>query len=274
MAATLGSYLASPSRLHYGLWSYRWFDSPSALFPGVTALALGALAFLSGSALRDPRARMCLAMGVCGVLLSLGPKMPGYGLLFTYVPIFRVVRVTSSFGYLGLAGLAMVAGYGVVELRRRVTARAWPWVAAAVLTLVAVEPMAAPLELSPFDGIPRIYDLVRAERDAVIVELPFYTSAAGFAQARYMLNATRHWQPMLNGYSGYRPPSYYENARALESFPSPDSIAWLQQRGVTHVFVQMGAYDAGMGERLARLPALHEVASDRGVTLFQLVPGR
>ena len=97
MAATLGSYLASPSRLHYGLWSYRWFDSPSALFPGVTALALGGLAFLRGTALRDPRARMCLAMGVCGVLLSLGPKVPGYTLLFTYIPIFRVVRVTSSF---------------------------------------------------------------------------------------------------------------------------------------------------------------------------------
>ncbi|MEQ1910586.1 MAG: PA14 domain-containing protein [Vicinamibacterales bacterium] len=274
MAATLGSYLASPSRLHYGLWSYRWFASPSALFPGVTALALGGTAFLRGRALRDPRARMCLVMGMCGVLLSLGPKVPGYTLLFNYIPIFRVVRVTSSFGYLGLAGLAMVAGYGVVELRRLVAPRAWPFAAAAILTLVTVEPLAAPLELSPFAGVPRIYDVVRAERDAVVAELPFYTTAAGFAQARYMLNSTRHWRPMLNGYSGYRPPSYYENASALESFPSPDSIAWLQRRGVTHVFVQMGAYDAGMGERLAAVPALREIASDRGITLLRLVPGR
>lgn len=270
MAATLGSWLASPSRLHYGLWSYRWFDSPSALFPGVTAVVLALLAFLRGTAWRDPRARMCLVMGVSGVLLSLGPKVPGYTLLFTLVPIFRVVRVVSSFGYIGLVGLAMVAAYGVVELRRVLSPAAWPIAAAAILVLVTIEPMSAPLELSPFTGVPRIYDRLRGERDALVVELPFYTTSAGFAQARYMLNSTRHWKPMLNGYSGFRPPSYYENADALAAFPSASSIAWLQQRGVTHVFVQMGAYGDEMPSQLAAIPALGEVASDRGITLFRL----
>ena len=142
----------------------------------------------------------------------------------------------------------------------------------AVLVLVTIEPLSAPLELSPFTGIPRIYDRLRGERDALVVELPFYTTSAGFAQARYMLNSTRHWQPMLNGYSGYRPPSYYENADALAAFPSAPSISWLQQRGVTHVFVQMGAYDDEMSSRLAAVPALSEVASDRGITLFVLAP--
>ena len=270
MAATLGSWLASPSRLHYGLWSYRWFDSPSALFPGVTAMVLAALAFLRGTAWRDPRARMCLAMGVSGVLLSLGPKVPGYTLLFMMVPIFRVVRVVSSFGYIGLVGLAMVAGYGVVELRRVLSPRMWPFAAAAILAFVTIEPLSAPLELSLFTGIPRIYDRLRGERDALVVELPFYTTSAGFAQARYMLNSTRHWKPMLNGYSGFRPPSYYENAEALAAFPSASSIAWLQQRGVTHVFVQMGAYGDEMPSQLAAIQALREVASDRGVTLFRV----
>ena len=44
--------------------------------------------------------------------------------------------------------------------------------------------------------------------------------------------------------------------------------------GRTHVFVQMGAYDAGMGGGLASVPALHQIASDRGVTLFRLAPER
>ena len=75
---------------------------------------------------------------------------------------------------------------------------------------------------------------------------------------------------MLNGYSGYRPQSFYDTAEHLKSFPSAESIAWLQQKGVTHLFVQMGAYDEGMPARLGAIPVLHEMASDRGVTLYRL----
>jgi hypothetical protein len=274
MSATLGSYLASPSRLHYGLWSYRWFDSPSALFPGVTALILAAASFMRLTAVRDRRARMCLIVGISGVLLSLGPKVPGYTVLFTLVPIVRVVRVVSSFGYIALMGLAMMAAYGVVELRRILPARVWPIGAGAVLLLVTVEPLAAPLELSPFSGVPRIYDRLRSEPAAVVIELPFYTTSAGFAQARYMLNSTRHWRPMLNGYSGYRPPSFYDTADAVQPFPAASSIQWLRQRGVTHVFVHLDAYDEGMAARLAAIPALREVASERAVTLYRLTEMR
>jgi hypothetical protein len=270
MSATLGSYLASPSRLHYGLWSYRWFDSPSALFPGVTAMLLAAASFMRLTAVRDRRARMCLVVGISGVLLSLGPKVPGYTVLFTLVPIMRVVRVVSSFGYIALMGLAMVAGYGVVELRRIVPVRAWAIVAGAVLLLVTIEPLAAPLELSPFSGVPRIYDRLRSEPGAVVIELPFYTASAGFAQARYMLNSTRHWRPMLNGYSGYRPPSFYDTADSVQQFPAASSIEWLRQHGVTHLFVHLDAYDETMAARLAAIPALHEVASERAVTLYRV----
>ena len=270
MSATLGSYLASSSRFHYSLWSERFFSNPSALFPGITAVTTALFAFRRGTALRDPRARMSLAVCVFGVLLSFGPKIPGYMLLFTYVPIFRVVRVVSSFGYIGLMGLAMVAGFGMAELRRVVSARVWPVVAGAVLVLAVFEPMAAPLELVPFRGISPIHDLVRAERPALVVELPFWTQGAGFQQVPFMLNSTRHWQPMLNGYSGYRPQSFYDTAEQVKSFPSAESIAWLQQKGVTHLFVQMGAYDEGMPARLGAIPVLHEMASDRGVTLYRL----
>ena len=270
MSATLGSYLASSSRFHFSVWSERFFSNPSALFPGVTAVVVALFAFRRGTALRDPRARMSLAVCVFGVLLSFGPKIPGYMLLFTYVPIFRVVRVVSSFGYIGLMGLAMVAGFGMTELRRVVSARVWPVVASVVLVLAVFEPMAAPLELVPFRGISPIHDLVRAESPALVVELPFWTQGAGFQQVPFMLNSTRHWQPMLNGYSGYRPQSFYETAEQVRSFPSAASIAWLQQKGVTHVFVQMGAYDEGMPARLGAIPVLHEMASDRGVTLYRL----
>ena len=41
-----------------------------------------------------------------------------------------------------------------------------------------------------------------------------------FANARYMLNSTRHFKPLLNSYSGFVPASYYEHYTAVGSFPS------------------------------------------------------
>ena len=270
LAATLGSYLASPSQLHYGLWSYRWFNSPSALFPGVTATVLAIVAVLRGRVFTDRQARIGFAVLVCGVLLSLGPKVPGYSLLFTYVPIYRVVRVVSSFGYLALVGLAIVAGYGLLELRALLSPRGWRATAAVVLVLAFIEPLAAPLELVRFSGVPRVYDLLEDQPDAVIAEVPFYTASAGFQQARYMLNSTRHWRPMLNGYSGYRPASYYRTAEALADFPSAASVEWLRRQGVTHLFVHLDAYADGVTARLAAMPGVREVAADRGIVLYRL----
>ncbi|MFN7981398.1 MAG: PA14 domain-containing protein [Vicinamibacterales bacterium] len=270
LAASLASYLSSPSRLHYGLWSHKWFGESSALFPGVTAMCLAALALVRGTAFRDARARMCLAMGITGVLLSFGAHIPGFAWLFAHVAFLRVVRVVSSYGYLGLVGLAVVAAYGVIELSRMVPTRAWALTLTSVVVLVTLEPMAAPLELSPFDGTRRIYDRLRGETSGVVIELPFYTESAGFAQARYMLNSTRHWRPMLNGYSGYRPPSYYATADAVSSFPSPQSLAWLADHGVTHVFVNLGAYDEEMPHRIEASGRLRALSTDRGTTLYQL----
>jgi hypothetical protein len=274
LSATLASYLASPSRLHYGLWSYRFFDSPSALFPGVTASLLATASFLRWTAIRDPRARMALLVTIASVLLSLGPKIPGYGTLFEWVPIFRVVRVVARFGYLALMGIAVLAGFGAVEVRRLANPRAWPLLAAVLLVLVTLEPLAAPLELLPYSGVSRIYDRLRATEHAVVIELPFQTIAAGFEQAHYMLNSTRHWKPMLNGYSGFRPPSFYETADAVQSFPSAASISWLRRHGVTHVFVHLDGVAPGMEGRLAATPDLHQIASDRLIRLYEIAPAR
>jgi hypothetical protein len=102
------------------------------------------------------------------------------------------------------------------------------------------------------------------------MESPQPTASAGFAQARYMLDSTRHWKPMLNGYSGFRPQSFYDTAEAVQTFPAPQSIAWLQGRGVTHVFVHLDGLEPGMEGRLAATPGLHQIASDRMIRLYEV----
>lgn len=268
-AASWGDYMSSPSRMHFAAWSHRWFTG-AALFPGFVALALGALAVVSGRAWSDPRARMCLAVAVCGVLLSFGTKLPGYAALYDALPLLRAVRAVSRFGYLGLMGLAFLAGFGIVELRRRLPSRAWGPAAAALVTLAAAEPLVAPIHFSRFDRIPAIYDTIAGEPGVVVAELPMPGGFGWFGNARYMLNSTRHWKPMLNGYSGFAPPSFHEHAAALADFPQDASVAALQDIGVTHVFVHLAGYTAGQRAVMDRAPALTRIAEDDRIVLYRV----
>jgi len=270
-AANWSDYLTTPARLHGWLWS-RHFTSFTSLFPGAAGLGLAAVAVATRVAFRDARARMCLALGIVGFVLSFGPKAPGYAALFDMVPLLHAVRAPSRFGYLVIIGVALLAGFGAVELRRRLPARHWAPMASLLIVLAIVEPLAAPLYLAPFTGVPLIYDQLRDVPDALVVELPFPTSRAVFHNAKYMLNSTRHWKPMLNGYSGFVPGSYHEHFAQISSFPAAPAIEALRRLKVTHLFVHTEAFhpDVDIIQHLAREPALTEVARELPVVLYRL----
>jgi hypothetical protein len=50
--------------------------------------------------------------------------------------------------------------------------------------------------------------------------MPFWWAPTDVPRnADYMLGATRHWKPLLNGYSGFTPASYRRRADILWYFP-------------------------------------------------------
>src|SRR6185436_13160010 len=65
--ASWRDYLATGGRLHFAWWSQRFYEGRTALFPGLTALGLAAVALLSRRTIRDPRVRMAIAMGALGL---------------------------------------------------------------------------------------------------------------------------------------------------------------------------------------------------------------
>ena len=240
-SASWRDYLITPSRVHSLVWT-PGVSEGTALFPGAIGLALTLLALLRGGALKDPRARMCLAMGLAGIYVSFGPIMPGYAALYSAVPILHGIRATARFGYMATVAVAAVAGFGVVTLRSLVPARRWPAVAIVLVACAALEPLAAPLGLSRFDGISPIYAHVPRAPGVVVVEMPFHGPSSAQFHAHYMLNSTAHWQPIVNGYSGFQPASFYAHAEALQRFPDDGSIARLREIGVSHVFVHRSQF--------------------------------
>jgi hypothetical protein len=264
-------WLTSAGRLHYGLWSHRFYDGTDALFPGVVPLLLAGVAVASGLAWRDPRARMLLVIGIAGLVLSFGPAFPPYAWLHGALPLLQGIRGAARFGYLAIFATAGLAAYGLALLERTAGTRGHRRLVLVLCCLVAVhaEAWRAPMGLVRFDGIPAIYDRLAEERGAVVVEFPFPSPERVADNAPYVLASTRHFHPLVNGYSGFTPPGYARRATALVGFPDDESLGELQALGVTHVVVHE-ARDPALAARVAQSPHLQVFAAARGIHIYRL----
>jgi hypothetical protein len=273
-SAAWRDYLTTPARVHYETWGRAWFGS-TGLFPGVTALALALVALASRTTWRSGRARMAIAFGVVGVALSFGPALPAYAALYHWLPPLRGIRNAARFGYLGIVSIAILAGFGTALVRARWRHARWlPAAMVGVVLAANLDAWSAPIDYVPADAISPI-NAQLAGTSAIVVYFPFFTADRVFHNAPYLVESTAHWRPMLNGYSGFIPPSYGEHARALAHFPQADAIAALRQAGVTHVFVHDKSLrdwtDNETADAVRHSAALHLLATDGDLSLYALV---
>jgi hypothetical protein len=273
-SATWRDWLATGGRLHYEWWSHQWFgQATSALFPGIAVTILAAATLVRGEALRDPRARMALAIGVAGVALALGAHMPGYRLLFDYVPLFAGIRAVSRFGWLTLFALPILGGFTLAAWRRRLPARRGLLLAVVAGLAVTAEALRAPMAFTVYAGIPRIYDRVAALDDIVLAELPFPPRAAIQDNGPSVLYSAWHLKPLLNGYSGFTPASYDFHEAIMRAFPTENSVRSLRAIGVTHVLIHKRRVQLPVLEQAAASPELTLVADEGDEILYALGAG-
>jgi hypothetical protein len=264
-------YLTTPARFDY--WLLERWTSSTGLFPGFVGLALTAYAIATGT-LRDPRARMCLALGVCGVTLSFGAGLPGFSLLYAAFTPLHGIRAIGRFGYLGTVAVAVLGGFGLAAMRRRIGRPVLAIAAGIVVPLVlTLESLAAPIGYRRFEGIPPIYHRLDAEPSAVVADLPLAAHQVIYLNAPAMLNSTTSFYRLVNGYSGFIPASYFRISDAVASFPAAGAIAALKANGVTHVFVHDDEYSPAQIEQIRQTPDLRQIAADGLVALYELRRG-
>ena len=268
-------YLATGARLHYQWWSHAFVNGNAALFPGFIGLSLAVVAIATGQAWRDRRARMALAFGVMGVCFSFGPAFPGYAFLHTHVPLLTSMRGAARWGWLMLAAVSILAGFGAAAIERLAGLAVWRRPAMALLALlVTVEALRAPVGFTYFPGIPAIYDRLATSSRVVLAEFPFYSGPRANGNGPYVLSNTRYFQPLINGYSGFEPPTYASRARQLETFPSAEALSALQALGVTHVTVHIAAFAQRSGavalDAVGQRPELQLIEDEGGIRLYRL----
>jgi hypothetical protein len=272
--ATWQDYLSTGGRLHHALWSHRFLPGNDALFPGVTVLALAAVACVSRRVDRG-RVRMLVAIALAGVVLSLGPALPLYGWLFDTLAPLRAIRVASRWGVLWLTGLAALAGIGAATLRSGAS-RPLALILAGVLpALVAIEAARTPMAFTPTPPQPAIYARLAALPRAVILEFPIFAGPDFNLNAPYLLGQTAHFQPLVAGYSGFATPAFSDRVAALNRFPDERSRALIMTLGITHVVLHVtplaNAFGIAAVDAIDRVPWLRREFSDAEARVFRVV---
>ncbi len=281
-ASTWTDYLYTGARVHYGLWSHAFHRSAEANFPGIVALVLAIVGVTTGwragrteCSAAQRFVRMATAIVIGAVFLSVAPWMPGFGWAHAHVPVLGAIRAYARAGQIVMVGLGLLAAAGVIALRGRwITERRWSVVAGTLIVLVNVEALRAPMWYFPFQGVPTIYDVLQSPEHVAVLELPIYGRPGVSRNARYMVNATRHWKPLVNGYSGFVPPDYRVTAQIVNGFPDAASFAWLRAKGITTVVLHRADFERRKGRRqlqlVERSPELEVRATVGDITIFKI----
>jgi hypothetical protein len=206
-----------------------------------------------------------LLLIVVSFLMALGPylvinghvtSMPMPYLVFSWlVPGFSSMRVPARFGLLVPFGLAVLAGFGTAQLldalepafaRRPGLQRAARLTVASLLMAgLVVEFHFSPIPMDPIEtgaSIPATYRwLARQPRDGAVLEIPWSIPGDrwqdAIVRARYVYFSAYHRQPLVDGYSGYAPPSYDEIVGRLDRGPDRETIDYLGALGVRWVIL-------------------------------------
>ena len=254
------NYLATtPENVVHGEWSSSFGQSERFLFPGALSLALMAGAFWRF----DRRRATLVALGVIAFVISLGLNSPFYEALRTVLFPYRGLRAPARAAILLYLAIAALGAYGWARLMRGRT-KTFQAIAAvlmgAALLLEYRTTVTKWLTLSEQPA--EVYRWLATQPRSVVAEVPFSRPDRldSIPDGLYMFNSTWHWQPIVNGYSGFYPKTFMELAENTQSFPDDHSISYLKDRGVDLLVIHGGLLGPKVfGEMTAALVARKDI---------------
>ncbi len=258
------------------------------LFPGLVVGLLALIGCIAWPVRRSSRlSRVYLiGLGFAALILALGPrlKLTGehatgialpFGWLFQHVPGMTVIRAPARFSATLYLVIALAAAAGAGWLLRRLPGRAARVAVMALLVALCLaeylagrEAVAA-LSVPSLTAPPPAYAWLAQQPKATIVEFPLtsemdavpgqgvgedaFQAWPDFNSMRYQYFGTTHWQPTVDGYSGFRPPHHRELGLTLASFPDARSITLLRGLDVAWILVHSQLVEAFQPGRAATL---------------------
>lgn len=197
-----------------------------------------------------------LSLGTSIVINGREWSLP-WRLFYQYIPGFQGLRVPARMAVIVILALSVLAGYGfsalvkgfgtVLQPRR---SGLQPALAGALIIIMAAEYFSLPLPLTSVPSgnhIPDVYKWLQArDQKSVILELPLPSAlpTAGYLEGPRLYYSAYHWHSLVNGYSGFFPPTYLTLMQVMSGFPNSESIAWLEALDVDFILLHQNQYSA------------------------------
>jgi hypothetical protein len=230
-------------------------------------------------------------LGLLSLVLTFGLSghVPGtsiditlpYAFLYDWIPGFKALRVPVRFAVLVDFSIYVLAGYGLAAVSSRWSmsgVRLRPLTT--IMAVLVLREFVNPLDTSNHRDVTAQLQatepygwLARAENSGPVLELPM---TAGQDDVWYTFFGTRHWQPLVNGWSSFVPPGTVRLKQALESFPDPFTVSLLQGLEVRHVLVHLWQFpreaQADLKRRLESTSQLELVDRAGDNYVYRLAP--
>jgi hypothetical protein len=245
-SATWRNYLAPPEvNAVYGKVFAPFMDPERRLFPGFVAIALAIVGLwprtredTKQAYFRTPPFAYGLGL-ILAFDVSLGFNGVIYRGLYDYFLPFKALRVPARMGLMVGFSLAVLAGYGATRIAERlhsVKRKRAVLTLLGVLMLVEYASTPLPLWTAPQHPPESYADLVRDNGDgptSVVFEFP----TGSLEDPEYLYYSTFHWQYLVNGYSGFFPPSYRALVNAVQGFPDEASMNTIKSHGTRYLVI-------------------------------------
>jgi hypothetical protein len=243
------------------------------------------------------------AAAACYVM-ALGPELTvgnwvlplPYKIGMRVIPGFSSMRAPTRFGLMLMCGFAALSGLGLARLIALVPQGRWGTVLATAIVIVLGTATAAEYgllqshpsvrQVAVGAKLPGVYRALQQEQPGPVLEIP-----AGWNDDRlvarstmlpldvdgtlneseYMFYSTFHWHPLLNGYSGYWPPTYFPVLALARVLPDPRATQVLvRMTGVRYFVVHLARLSPAQRERWEAAPGLRRVGTYGSDVLFEV----
>jgi hypothetical protein len=207
------------------------------MFPGICALVFAAIG-LTGPLNR--RRVAYLVVLLVAVDMSLGSHGWLYRTVYRTIWVYRGLRVPGRMFVIASAALAVLAAEGVKRVMAYIqTPMLRRLACGAIAAIVLLESAMIPLDLKAVPQLAKFYTWLQHQPHAVVMEWPMpRPDSLGITHEPFYLYAsTVHWQPLVNGYSGFYPLSYIHLIDNAEAFPSPAAVEYLRATSVRYVLL-------------------------------------
>jgi hypothetical protein len=255
-SATLRNYLATPeANVVHGGWSRAFGQPERLLFPGVITIAMA----IAGLLTIDRRRIVLIILGISGFIISMGLNTPFYEVLRAVFVPYRGLRAPARASILLFLALAALVAFGWDRMMRN-RSRVVRTVAAIGMASLLLLEFRTRMEswLTVPDKPSDVNRWLAAQPRSVVADVPFARADAlhSISDGLYMLSSTWHWQPIVNGYSGFFPKTFIELALNTGGFPDDRSIDYLKRRGVDLIVIHGSLmHPSTFGDMTAKLLA-------------------